>query len=221
MVIDLKGRVSLNYCRLLNQYIQSFLGNESPDVLDYVCLFTLYPTDQMKAFCYEKIANFIVSYPNYKEMIGRQSILEGPVAVYRSIIDLKDDNEYKEKIIYPIAEKLQYGERYQDAVYVYEASNDYAQAFNVLNYQLGYVLNKNMTDMNFEALKVSNQQLVDYCLAVMKHLKDKFYLTRDEPLLNSHYILLHFLQAVIEYEKKDYEQVLKVLRTFFFCRYFY
>lgn len=208
VVLDMDGRADLNYCRLLNQYIQSFLNYNTLDALEYICLYTLYPTEQMEAFCYEKISNFIVSYPNYKQVIGERNILDGPLAKYSSIIGIKDNNEFKEKIIYPVAEKFKYGERYQDSVYIYEASNDYVQVFKVLNYQLAYVLNKNMLDeTNMKAL---NQQLVDYCSAVMKHLKDKFYVERDEALLKSHYTLLYFLQAIIEYDNKQYEQVLKV-----------
>lgn len=215
MVTEANGNVSLNFARLISQFVRSFLPTTHDEALHYLFLITLYPSEDMKLLCREQVLNYIVCCKDYKQIIGnidqkQGRVQPGTIEAYKSLIgiDRYDVETYRDTVLYPIAQKFEYTGNYQDAVSVYEFAGKYTDALEVLNRQLDYALNRpvNLEERNH----ARDQDLIAFCYSVLTRYEKNIYIECDENVLNTHKTLLKLLEAALLFEQKQYERTVQV-----------
>lgn len=216
MITEPDGNVSLNFSRLINQYVRLFIYDDSDNALQYLYLITLYPTNDMMTLCRQQIIQYIVESKEHKKLIGytnahgnltSQSSIEKFKSLYG--IDMYDDQLYKDSILYPIAKKFQEKGDYENAVRVFELSKKYTEAVRVLNHQLDLALNiVDGNEVNGETIK-----LVDFSCEIKSMYDTSIYIDCSEDALVTYNILLGFLRAFVTFSKKQYVQTVEVSKS--------
>lgn len=220
MITEWDGSVSLNFGRLISQYVRLFVSDTLDDALQYLYLITLYPTEDMMIICREQIFNYAVSCNDYKKIIGAidynyDQTQQGSIVPYKPLIgvDIHDDDIYRDTILIPIAKKFQERGKYADAVNVYELSRKYTEALKVLNRQLDYALVRPIeTPKPSEIVEghQTDQQLIDFCILTLRNYENRTDVTCNAEVLSIHRILLSLLRATLQYEQGQYEQSVEV-----------
>lgn len=218
MVNEVDGRVSLNFSRLISQFVRLFVSDTSDDALQYLYLITLYPTPDMTILCREYIINYIVRCNEYKQIIGyidtkQDTVQPGSIEQYKPLIgiDRYDSEAYKTSILYPIAQKFQYTGKYKDAVSVYELSGRYTEALNVLNMEIDAALDRPVGS-GFLQRRGTDESLIEFCHTVLRNYESNVHIDCDEKVLYTHKTLLKFLQACLQYEQGNYERTVEVIK---------
>lgn len=213
MVTDFDGSASLNFSRLISQYVQLFISDDSDSALQYLYLITLYPTKDMFILCRQHIIDYVVKYRNYQKLIGGVSVsnyqsYQGAIEKFKSLfgIEFYDDQTYKDSILYPIAKKFHQKGEYENAVNVYELSGRHTDALRVLNDQLDIALN-NQDNGHINSEK---DRLVQFSTQTKTRYDDSIDINCLEDVKTTHKILLGFLKASIAYKKGEYAQTIEV-----------
>lgn len=215
VVTEFDGGVSLNFARIINQYVRLFVSDHVVFGLQYLYLITLYPSEDMSTICREHIVNYIAGRTDYKDIVGSVDYGQGQqglVSPYQPLIGISmyDYETYCSAILSPIAQKFQEKGKYIDAVNVYRLSNKYSEALQVLNRQLDHALTISARPLNVEGSQKDQQQLIDFCTSTLKNYESRAGLTRDDEVLAVHRTLLRLLQATLFYKKSEYEQTVQV-----------
>ncbi|KAI9255861.1 Nup93/Nic96-domain-containing protein [Helicostylum pulchrum] len=222
LVTEVDGSVSLNFSRLISQFVRLFVTDASDDTLQYLYLITLYPTEDMTILCREYIINYIVRCDKYKQIIGyidnkQGTVQPGSIEQYKPLIGIDRHNGdiYKKAILYPIAQKFQHAGKYKDAVSAYELSGKYTDALKVLNTEIDYALDR-PSDPKGQGLLQQHrvdESLIEFCNTVLRNYENNVHIDCDQKVLDTHKTLLKFLQACIQYEQGQYEQTVEIIKS--------
>lgn len=219
MVTEFDGTVSLNFARIISQYVRLFVSNQAEFGLQYLYLITLYSSEDMATICREHVSNYIAGCTDYKNIIGTVNCdyglsQQGLIAPYIPLVGIPmyDNEAYRNVILSPIAQKFQCRGNYIDAVNVYISSRNYTEAFNVLNRQLDHTLNMCTKLGNVEGRQMDHQ-LIDFCVSTLNNYKKEINNSCDSEVLILNQTLLRILKATLYYEQHQYEQVVEVKST--------
>lgn len=209
MITELDGSVTLNFSRLINQYVHLFVYDDSDSALQYIYLITLYPTSDMVTLCRQQIIDYVVRSKEHEKLIGStNSTSQSSIEKYKFLygIDMYDEQLYKDAILYPVARKFQVKGDYGNSVRVFELCKKYTEAVKVLNHQLDLALNTvDGSHVNSEAIK-----LADFSSKTKSMYDISIYIDCSEEALATFNILLGFLRAFILFSNGQYVQTVEV-----------
>ncbi|KAG2205560.1 hypothetical protein INT47_005935 [Mucor saturninus] len=219
LVTEPDGNVSLNFARIINQYVRLFVSDHAEFALQYLYLITLYSNEDMTTICREYIANYIAGRTDYKSIIGSVDknyapLQQGSIAAYKPLfgIPMYENELYRNTILSPIAQKFQRRGKYTDAVNVYVSSGNYTEALQVLNFQLDHTLNMCIKLGKIEGHQVDHQ-LIDFCVSTLQSYESGANNSCDSNVLIVNHTLLRILKATLHYERHEYEQVVELIKS--------
>lgn len=218
VVEELDGSVCLNFVRLINQYVRLFVADDSDTALHYLYLITLYPTEDMMTLCREQICSYVIRHNSYATLFGSghynpNQPQSGTPEKYKQLVGINsyDLDQYRNAILTPIAQKLQWRGNYEDSVKIFELSGQYIDAIKVLNRQLDYALSRRPEGLELAKRQKSDQCLMEFSVVILKNYKSSINVYHSNSVLLNHDILFKFLQATTCFESGNYSATIEVM----------
>lgn len=239
-------KATFNFSRLIYQHIQKF-NKEYPKLsLQYLFLFTLYSTkngysnDLMVSLARSYVRDVIISTDDYQSILGVSTIEKGRqygyLNEYKGLLDIKDEVEYCQIILKPLANDYSERGRYSSGVHVSEVAGDYHFVVDILNRQLGNVLRRPTHTVHMDIKKKNHphlymnidhqpndyvnqtmnlSELIDFTLSTMERYEKYQHIAKTIPdnKKRSIYALVHFVRGRDLYDKGDYDKALQVKYT--------
>ncbi|CAO3614790.1 unnamed protein product [Cunninghamella echinulata] len=209
LLIEKGHQVSLNFSKMLRQYIKSFFMNQHQKnniemeqaAVQYIYLLTLYKNESMTKLSYVFIQDLIQFCNNITHIlgsrpsgVGRQTGLIDP---YKRLLNIDNEASYINLVLDPIGEKYIQDGKLTQAIQVYELSQNYNKMLNIIVNKLGDILSAEINEINTNKPKdiISRQQhktLIELAKATLDHC-DKY---------------LHFNTVIDTYTKNIIESIL-------------
>ncbi|RCH98198.1 hypothetical protein CU098_000027 [Rhizopus stolonifer] len=207
------GNASLSLSRLIKQYVDFFEQASVEEVINYYCLLTLCPTQDMADLCHEYIADYAAKQENYKDILGdKLTYRPGLIETYKPLLGLESEQAYKENVLERVAQHFDMCGKYKDAISIYELAGDYHKGLAVLNQQLDYALDRPMAILlgkqHYQSL-VDDNDLIACCHAASSYA----YVPKDDMVAKTHSILLLLLMASKAYEAGKHEEALELIKS--------
>ncbi|GAA5803362.1 hypothetical protein HPULCUR_008841 [Helicostylum pulchrum] len=224
LIINEENRATLNFPRLVDQYVKVYLADKPNEALQYVCLSSLYsvkqgyPNDAMVQIAKNYICKFTLNSKDFKTILGTDGQERSPGLIdnQRGLLNINSENEFASEIIRPIAEKCVQTGRCIDAVYAYSLSGDYNQMADVLAKELSDALQQpqsfRATDPTLS--QYSNTEIIQFALETIRHCENKQYISSsiDESKKVTIRILIQLLQFRVAYEQGQHETALQLMQ---------
>lgn len=225
LLVDDENRPTLNFARLIYQYVQVYISKNSRQAVHYLSLLTLYSpkqgysTNEMIELAKSYICRFAMSSKDFKNLLGshEDKRIPGLIDQVRGLLNINTETEYAQQIIYPIAEKCVQTGHCMDAVYAYSLSGDYNSMVDVLAKELSDALQQplsyRITDPSLS--EKSNEEIIQFAVDTMTHFEKLQHINVlvDDYKRNTVRILILLLQFRIAYEQGQYEQAMNLINS--------
>ncbi|KAI8880586.1 NIC-domain-containing protein, partial [Backusella circina FSU 941] len=231
LIIQHDGSVSLNFARLISQYVRFSFPDNPNDAFQYQYLLSLFSdlshaNNDMMTLCREHLCSYIASANDYKSLIGTQ---QQPSSVsiekFKPLFGIENEAQYKSEIIHPVAEIFRQQGKYKDAVSVFALGDDYDTAIETLNVHLDQALYRpqkqqfNRDDVLVSTdggqRRVEDNSLVQFAKETLDCYQSKQYILPliNHSFLTSCYVLVHLLEATLCYEDHKFQEALQLIRA--------
>ncbi|CAO3621472.1 unnamed protein product [Cunninghamella echinulata] len=247
---DNNAKATFNFSRLIYQYIQKFNKDYPKLSLQYIFLLTLYSTkhgysnDIMVSLARSYVRDVIISTSvaittaddHHQSILGTSTLEKGRqtgyLDEYRYLLDIKDEKQYYQLILQPLANDFSERGRYISGVHVSELAGDYLFVIDILNRQLGNVLrrpthtvqmdiqsnNKMNVDEDgdgdedrYQTMNISD--LIEFTLSIMERYEKYQHVALLIPDNKKRSIraLVQFVRGRALYDNGDYDKALQVI----------
>ncbi|CAO3610843.1 unnamed protein product [Cunninghamella blakesleeana] len=239
-------KATFNFSRLIYQHIQKY-NKEYPKLsLQYLFLFTLYSTkngysnDLLVSLARSYVRDVVISTDDYQSILGVSTIEKGRqfgyLDEYIGLLDIKNEAEYYQILLKPLANDYSERGRYISGVHVSEVAGDYQFVVDILNRQLGNVLRRPTHTVHMDIKKRKNYphlymdidhhqknyyenqtmdlpELIDFTLSTMERYEKYQHISKSIPdnKKRSIYALVHFVRGRDLYDKSEYDKALQVI----------
>ncbi|KAI9482779.1 MAG: Nup93/Nic96-domain-containing protein [Benjaminiella poitrasii] len=214
---------TLNYPRLIYQYVQTFIQQNAKNALQYLYTLSLYspkqgyPDQSMVQLAKSYIHKFSLSSNDYQSLLGSETNgrIPGLIEAQEQLLDIKTWKEYAEQILYPIADGFTHTGRCRDAVHVYSLTGDFNKMVDVLAKELSDALQQpqslRATDPTLSEL--SNDEIIQFSVQIMEHYEkhEAFSKVIDNKRKQTIRTLIQLLQFRTMYEKGQLEHAIQIL----------
>ncbi|KAG2214436.1 hypothetical protein INT47_000992, partial [Mucor saturninus] len=222
ILITLENNVkTLNFPRLIYQYVKVYLLERPKEALHYLALLSLYspkkgyPNNDMVNLARTYVCKFTAESKDFKIILGSsgQERASGFADELKDLLYISSENEFNAKIIEPIAEKWAQTGRCIDAVYAYSLSRDYTMMVDILAKELSDALQKpqsyRITDPKLSQL--SNKEIIDFSIKTMNQYESNEYISSliDDTRKATIRTLIQALLFRVAYEEGRYETALQ------------
>ncbi|KAI8883137.1 NIC-domain-containing protein [Backusella circina FSU 941] len=220
IITDNKNKqLSLNFGRLIHQYVHVFLYDRPKETLQYIYLLSLYSSrhgytsDEMVDLCRSYMTTLVLRSIDFKStlvyLIGDNSVL---VSLQLTLAGVDSKNDCIQHILFPLAESCVQMGRCEDAVYTYALSQDYNKVFDVLIKQLSDALQtpQSTRETNPTLSKLSNNDIIHFSNSIINSYSSLMSMIDANKQTTVH-ILVELVKFRVLYESMEYRQALQVV----------
>ncbi|KAF7720998.1 hypothetical protein EC973_005635 [Apophysomyces ossiformis] len=223
LILEDDSRVSLNFTRLIYQYIRLFSTSNPRQALQYLFLLTLYSDCReatgcdMTSVCYMYIRDLLLTSKEFKALLGSKTSEynrePGYIDHYKDLLGISNENEYAQALLMPIAEKCELEGRYVEAVAVYELTWDYNKVIDILNKELGDALQQQAVERAATPQETAKDEVINFARTTLERYERQQHIgaiIHDSKKYTTR-LLIQFLRARKLYEEGLYEQSLQLV----------
>ncbi|ORX57646.1 hypothetical protein DM01DRAFT_1334242 [Hesseltinella vesiculosa] len=151
--IELQGRPCIHIARMLRQYIKAVFMDQPRNntmavalqALQYVyVLSVLSQSSNMNEISLILLQDIVFWSACPLELLGQGSSYAtrhvGPLDEYKALLGIRDENEYANKVLLPVANRFNVEKRYNEEIQVFEMARQYDRVMDILVKQMGDIL---------------------------------------------------------------------------------
>ncbi|KAI8144737.1 Nup93/Nic96-domain-containing protein [Fennellomyces sp. T-0311] len=226
LIIEDDRRESLNFARLIYQYVRISAASNEQNALNYLYLLTLYSdrqryhSDDMTSLCHAYIRELVSCSKDPKALLGvrspEQGRQRGQLDVHKELIGITSEKGYAQAILLPLAETYTQEGRFPEAVFVYELTADYNKVVDILNKQLGDALQQPRAADRDQMLRrsASDEQIIHFSQQTLENYEKQQHIgvLIKESKKHTVRVLIKLLECRRMYENGAYELALQRIR---------
>lgn len=143
--IDSDGFKSINFARMIGNYVKSFKFSDPRVAAEYLFLICLNEDNSQIKICQEAIRELVLDTREFVLLLGKITKtgirIPGVIEERKSLIKLEDENSFLNNITEKAAQKANEDGRLIDCILLYQLSEEYDIVLSIVNKLLGDFIN--------------------------------------------------------------------------------